>query len=143
MAVLTVEKKINDLSRFAIRRNGLLTSVDYPTPVFKRAFLLLKRRKTMIKTRNVSFLKPGQDLRGEAKTGVSLHCHTLHSKEIMDFVPYYAELIPVISSIWRRELRRSLKMYGRSPDFKTGYWTPPLTGHQVFDMESGMDPWPR
>jgi hypothetical protein len=90
----------------------------------------------MIKAKNVRFLARGEKLHGEARTGVSLHCHTLHSKEIMDFVPYYAERIPVVSYIWRRELQRSVKMYGRAPEFQTGYWTPPLTGHQVFDMES-------
>lgn len=90
----------------------------------------------MIKARNVQFLTPGEKLEGEVKTGISLHCHTLHSKELLDFVPYYAERIPVLSGIWRRELRRSIKMYGRPPEFKTGYWTPPLTGQQVFEMES-------
>lgn len=91
---------------------------------------------TMIKPRNVRFLAPGEDLSGEARTGVSLHCHTLHSKEILDFVPYYAERIPLVSHLWRRQLRLSIKMYGQPPDFKTGYWTPPLTAHQVFEMES-------
>ncbi len=90
----------------------------------------------MIKPRNVRFLAQGEELSGEAWTGISLHCHTLHSKEILDFVPYYAERIPLVSYLWRRELRRSIKMYGRPPEFKTGHWTPPLTGHQVFEMES-------
>jgi len=90
----------------------------------------------MINVRNVRFLAHGEELCGEAKTGISLHCHTLHSKELLDFVPYYADRIPLVSHLWKRSLRRSIEMYGCAPDFGTGYWSPPLTGRQVFDMES-------
>ena len=38
-----------------------------------------------------------------AKTGVSLHCHTKFSKEILDFVPHYAEKIPIVNYFWQRE----------------------------------------
>ena len=86
--------------------------------------------------RNVRFLTPAETLRGEAKTGISLHCHTLHSKENLDFVPYYAERIPLISYLWRREVERCVRMNGRPPKFDSGYWTPPLTGQQVYQMET-------
>ncbi len=87
-------------------------------------------------TKNVCFLDRGEGLAEAARTGVSLHCHTLHSKELLDFVPYYAERIPVASYFWQREMRRHLKRDGRLPDFTTGHWTPPLTGTEVFGMES-------
>lgn len=87
-------------------------------------------------TRNVHFLKTGEDLVGAAKTGVSLHCHTLHSRELLDFVPYYAERIPIASYFLRREMRKYELRGLTPPDFKTGYWTPPLTGAEVFNMES-------
>lgn len=99
-------------------------------------FYLLERRRTMINARNVRFLAKGEKSVINADTGISLHCHTMHSKEILDFVPYYAERIPILSHIWRRQQRRSIEMYGRPPEFKTGYWTPPLTGHQVVEMEA-------
>ncbi|MBC7899276.1 MAG: hypothetical protein H7070_04420 [Saprospiraceae bacterium] len=86
-------------------------------------------------SKNVCFLDRGEGLGEAARTGVSLHCHTLHSKELLDFVPYYAERIPVVSYFWRREMRRKLERDGRLPDFTTGHWTPPLTGHDVFRME--------
>ncbi|MEQ1922823.1 MAG: hypothetical protein ABL952_09980 [Pyrinomonadaceae bacterium] len=86
--------------------------------------------------RNIRFLDKGEALAESATTGVSLHCHTLHSKEILDFVPYYAERIPVVSWLWEREKRRSIHETGRPPEFDSGYWTPPLTSQQVFDMES-------
>ena len=69
-------------------------------------------------------------------TGISLHCHTLYSKEMLDFVPYYAEQYPIVSSIWRRECRRYQKSEGRLPNFNLGYWEPPLTARQVYESES-------
>jgi hypothetical protein len=83
----------------------------------------------------VIFLKSGEQVDTLAATGVSLHCHTLHSKELLDFVPYYAERIPVASYFWRRSMRRHAEN-GQIPDFKSGYWEPPLTGQEVFESES-------
>lgn len=76
-----------------------------------------------------------KNLGKRAKTGVSLHCHTLHSRETLDFIPYYAERIPVVSYFWEKECRRYLGREGRLPNFDNGYWSPPLTGEQVFQSE--------
>jgi hypothetical protein len=40
----------------------------------------------------LSFLWP-------ARTAISLHCHTHHSKEILDFIPHYAAVNPMAT--WR------------------------------------------
>jgi hypothetical protein len=82
------------------------------------------------------FLEQARDLSDIGKTGVSLHCHTLFSKEALDFIPYYAAKIPIVSNIWERECRRYHEREGRPPNFTTGYWEPPLTGHAVFEMET-------
>lgn len=84
---------------------------------------------------NVKFHKRGEDFGEFTRTGVSLHCHTLHSKELLDFVPYYASRIPIASYFWNRHIRHSEKQYGSTPDFSKGYWTPPLTGLEVFNSE--------
>jgi hypothetical protein len=98
-------------------------------------FLFKNERRDVMKNnaRNVCFLNAGENLSQIASTGVSLHCHTLHSKELLDFVPYYAERIPVASFFWRREMRR---LDGKRPDFKAGYWEPPLAGQEVFESET-------
>lgn len=88
----------------------------------------------MLRAKNITYLKSGQ-VADRAKRGVSLHCHTQHSKEILDFVPYYAERIPIVSYFWRREVRRCVETYGRAPKFNVGHWTPPLCGTQVVEME--------
>ena len=50
-----------------------------------------------------------EDFSQEAKTGVSLHCHTEHSKEMLDFIPHYAEKLPIISYFWKKERDKYLK----------------------------------
>lgn len=72
----------------------------------------------------------------DAATGVSLHCHTLFSKELLDFVPYYAERIPVAAQFWKRAMRRRHEKFGRVPDFKLGYWEPPLDPKGVVCSET-------
>jgi len=80
-------------------------------------------------------LRKRQDLSDRAKTGVSLHCHTEYSKEMLDFVPHYAEKLPIIAQFWRRERDRYLKREGRGIDFSNAYWSPPLTPQMVYDIE--------
>lgn len=81
-------------------------------------------------------LGKGDRLDTMAGTGVSLHCHTLHSREMLDFVPYYAKRIPIASYFWNRQMTRHERLYGSRPDFGSGHWTPPLTGGEVFDSEA-------
>ena len=75
------------------------------------------------------------DLSDRAKTGVSLHCHTEHSKEMLDFVPHYANKLPIISFFWKREKQKYFEREGKFPDFSTAFWSPPLTGQMVYDIE--------
>lgn len=83
----------------------------------------------------IHILHKRKDLRSEAKTGVSLHCHTQRSKEMLDFVPYYAEKLPIISYFWKKEREKYLKREGKGIDFSTAYWTPPLPEEEVFRIE--------
>lgn len=76
-----------------------------------------------------------KSLSNQARTGVSLHCHTEQSKEMLDFIPHYAEKLPIIASFWRREKKNYLKREGRRISFATAYWTPPLPAASVYDIE--------
>lgn len=69
------------------------------------------------------------------KSGVSLHCHTQHSKEMLDFIPHVAAKLPVISIFWERERKKYLEREGKGIDFSEAYWTPPLAAHKVYDIE--------
>lgn len=86
------------------------------------------------KTR-LHILHEAKDLSQDAKTGVSLHCHTENSKEMLDFIPHYAEKLPIIAYFWRKERDKYLEKEGKGIDFSTAYWSPPLTAHGVYDIE--------
>ncbi len=75
------------------------------------------------------------ELADKAATGVSMHCHTEHSKEMLDFVPHYAEKLPIIAQFWRRERDRYLEREGKGIDFSTAFWSPPLSPDEVYDIE--------
>lgn len=77
-----------------------------------------------------------EDLSGRAKTGVSLHCHTEHSKEMLDFVPHYADKLPIINFFWHREREKYLEREGKGIDFSTAYWSPPMSGQAIYEIES-------
>jgi hypothetical protein len=89
---------------------------------------------TLKKTR-LHILRETEKLSSLAKTGVSLHCHTEHSKEMLDFVPHYAEKLPIISTFWRKEQDKYLEKEGKAIDFSTAYWSPPLTAQAVYEIE--------
>lgn len=83
----------------------------------------------------VTILERAFDLSDSAKAGVSLHCHTEASKEMLDFVPHYAKMLPVISHFWAREKVRYREKNGRDLDFSGAFWSPPLDPGHVFDSE--------
>ncbi len=88
-----------------------------------------------LKQTRLHILHKPKNLSGEAKTGVSLHCHTEHSKELLEFIPHYADQLPIISYFWRKEREKYLEREGKVPDFSTGYWSPPLTAPEVYNLE--------
>lgn len=88
-----------------------------------------------LKRTRLHILHKPKNLSQEAKTGVSLHCHTEHSKEMLEFVPHYAAKIPVISYFWSKERDKYLEREGKAIDFSTGFWSPPLTPQEVYNFE--------
>jgi hypothetical protein len=84
----------------------------------------------------ISMLNSGARRQKEFHTAVSLHSHTHHSKEGLDFVPHYAPRIPVVSFFYKREEDRYFRVNGKTLDFRRGYWTPPVTGKRVLDSET-------
>jgi hypothetical protein len=75
------------------------------------------------------------DLSRAFRSGVSLHCHTQHSKEMLDFIPHYAAKLPIINLFWAWESKRYLEREGKPIDFTDAHWTPPLNALQVYDIE--------
>lgn len=91
-----------------------------------------------LKKTRLHILHHAKDFSQEAKSGVSLHCHTENSKEMLDFIPHYAEKLPIISYFWRKESANYLKKEGKNIDLSTAYWSPPMTPQMVFDIEKSQ-----
>lgn len=89
----------------------------------------------MLKLTKLHILHEAEDLGKKRKTGVSLHCHTEQSKEMLDFIPHYAEKLPIINFFWRKEAKNYAEREGKGIDFSTAYWTPPLTALTVYGIE--------
>jgi hypothetical protein len=68
--------------------------------------------------------------------GVSLHSHTTHSKENLEFIPQYARKSRFLGKVmdiaeWQYRSRAH-----REIDFSLAYWTPPLSPRMAIDLET-------
>lgn len=88
-----------------------------------------------LKQTQLHILREPQDLKSRARTGVSLHCHTEHSKEMLDFIPHYAVKLPIIAHFYRKEEEKYNRSEGKGIDFSTAYWSPPLPAIGVYEIE--------
>src|SRR5262249_51123710 len=72
---------------------------------------------------------------GDFRTGVSLHSHTMHSKEYLGRLPSYIAKFPIGSYIIEREIGRLHLYHGRIFDFNKLFWTPPLSPREALELE--------
>ncbi|HTR36865.1 MAG TPA: hypothetical protein VMH80_13235 [Bryobacteraceae bacterium] len=72
------------------------------------------------------------------RTGVSLHSHTLHSRETLDFIYRAAAQAPILSVAIRRGERRYRQIHGAPLDLSRGWWTPPLGPHDAWLVEKSQ-----
>lgn len=72
----------------------------------------------------------------EYRSGVSLHSHTMHSKEFLGRLPAYIAKVPIGSYILEREIGRSHLYTGQIYDFKKFFWTPPLSPREAHELEA-------
>ena len=95
----------------------------------------MNRAQTRVQ-RQTKTIKPVSEFR----TAVSLHSHTYHSKETLDFLPRYIDFhrIPVVSGLVRSELKRYEARNGKAVDFRRAYWTPPVTPKMVLSSETSQ-----
>jgi hypothetical protein len=73
---------------------------------------------------------------GPFRSGISLHSHTMYSKEYLGRLPTYIAKFPIGGYIIERELGR-LHLYQHwNFDFNRIYWTPPLSPREAHKLES-------
>ena len=71
------------------------------------------------------------------RTSVSLHSHTMHSKERLERLPTYITKFPIGHYTIEREIGRLHLYENRIIDFGKYYWTPPLSPREAWTPESG------
>lgn len=84
----------------------------------------------------LTFDNPAQ-LRLRFRTAVSLHGHTLHSRESLDFIPRIARHVGVLRLALERGAARYRAAHGTDLDLCRAWWTPPITPHDAWCLESG------
>jgi hypothetical protein len=72
------------------------------------------------------------------RTGVSLHSHTLHSKESLDFIYKIASHSSVLRYALRRGESRYRKFFDVPLDLRRGWWTPPLAPLDAYRVEAAQ-----
>ncbi len=75
---------------------------------------------------------------GRFRTGVSLHSHTLHSRESLDFIYHAATRVPLLSAAIRHGERLYRERHGATLDLTRGWWTPPLGAHDSWLLEKSQ-----
>ena len=69
------------------------------------------------------------------RRGVSLHSHTSHSKETLDFIPRFAAACPPVRAMLARYEARYRRIHGRELDYFSAWWTPPLGPREALAVE--------
>jgi hypothetical protein len=70
-----------------------------------------------------------------ARTGVSLHSHTSHSTETLDFIPRSAAHAPILLDLLRVLEAKYRSLYGRDLNYLNSWWTPPLGPRESLAVE--------
>lgn len=82
--------------------------------------------------------KASEDLSREFLSGVSLHAHTHYSPESLAHLPRYVLQIPVVGTLFDREVQEHQRKSGARVDFSKGWWHPPVSPRAVFDSEAAQ-----
>lgn len=69
------------------------------------------------------------------RTGVSLHSHTSHSRETLDFIPRFCAAFAPLSAALRRYEARYRRLNQRELDYGAAWWTPPLGPKEALAVE--------
>ncbi|HTS75296.1 MAG TPA: hypothetical protein VMG40_03780 [Bryobacteraceae bacterium] len=69
------------------------------------------------------------------RRAVSLHSHTLYSRESLAFIPRYTSKVPLLGEAIRRHQRRYRERTGRELDFSRAFLRPPLAPREALELE--------
>lgn len=86
----------------------------------------------------ILYKAPDRRLDQAFRTGVSLHGHTLHSKERMWFFRALAKSNAVVRWLINTHFRSRSDSISLDHEFSRIWWTPPLSASQALDVEKGQ-----
>jgi hypothetical protein len=69
------------------------------------------------------------------QTAVSLHSHTMYSKESLHFISHFAGRSAVLRWLLAVKDKEAMRESHVHLDFKQAYWTPPLTPSAAYEIE--------
>ncbi len=81
------------------------------------------------------FLSRNKDPQAFFRGGVSLHGHTRHSLENLEFLGKFLDQHRLLRSWIAQQRERCKRGCGITLDFSQAYWTPPLSGRLAYDLE--------
>jgi hypothetical protein len=71
-------------------------------------------------------------------TAVSLHSHTMHSREGLTFVPRVLRRVPLAYAALQKLEERHRRATGKPIPFERAFWRPPLHPHAAYDLEAAQ-----
>jgi hypothetical protein len=80
-------------------------------------------------------LQDGGTGAGQFRTAVSLHSHTLHSRETLTFINRLAKRIGPIGAALEGGKAKYQSLHGSSLDLRRAWWTPPLAPRDAWVLE--------
>jgi hypothetical protein len=86
-------------------------------------------------TRSRITFESEKDSIGRHRTAVSLHGHTLHSKESLSFIYKVAAKMGIVRWVVNRGHNHYRKVHGAELDLRRGWWTPPLAPRDAWLVE--------
>jgi hypothetical protein len=91
-----------------------------------------------LKESKVHFHSRERNLHDCFRTAVSLHSHTLHSRESLDFIGRATADTPWLSGAIRKQMEKYRALKGRDVDLSRAWWTPPLSALQAWRLEKSQ-----
>jgi hypothetical protein len=88
-----------------------------------------------MKRTRIHFQWSAEKPQGRFGTAVSLHSHTLHSREPLDFFYRIAKHCAPARWALRRTEARYQSRHGAPLDLRRGWWTPPLAPREAYSVE--------
>jgi hypothetical protein len=102
-----------------------------PKNVFMRTL-----RQPVRSSRAVRCLWQEPDAAKDYSTAVSLHSHTLHSREGFDFIPRVLQQVPLGKIVLSKLDEQCRRKSGKPVPFGRAFWRPPLHPHAAYDLEA-------